>query len=106
MEDLRLRLGVVEAKGVGREVVRRCLEPLGALGAFGRELRATLAAYVENGARVDPTAAALGVHPNTVRHRLRRYEETTGLDLARIDDVVELWWSLERDRIDAEPVPG
>jgi hypothetical protein len=99
MEDLRLRVTVVEAKGVGREVVRRCLDPLAGMGSFGRGLRATLRAYLENGARVDPTAEALGVHPNTVRHRLRRYEEATGLALSRIEDLVELWWALERDRI-------
>jgi hypothetical protein len=97
MEDLRLGLAVVEAEGVGYEVMCRCLDPLTGMGSFGGVLRVTLATYLEHGARVDPTAAALGVHPNTIRHRLRRYEEATGLDLARTDDVVELWWALRRD---------
>jgi DNA-binding PucR family transcriptional regulator len=38
------------------------------------------------------------VHPNTLRHRLRRFEEATGANLRRPTDLVELWWALERRR--------
>jgi DNA-binding PucR family transcriptional regulator len=42
----------------------------------------------------------LHVHPNTLRHRLRRYEQATGASLRRQADLVELWWALERRRLD------
>jgi DNA-binding PucR family transcriptional regulator len=49
--------------------------------------------------RVDDTARALHVHPNTLRHRLRRFEETTGTTLRDPRHMVELWWALERRRL-------
>ena len=48
--------------------------------------------------RVEDAARALHVHPNTLRHRLRRFEEATGAALRRPTDLVELWWALERRR--------
>ena len=37
--------------------------------------------------------------PNTLRHRLRRFEEATGATLRDPRDLVELWWALERRRL-------
>jgi DNA-binding PucR family transcriptional regulator len=39
------------------------------------------------------------VHPNTLRHRLRRFEEITGADLGRSQDLFRVWWALERRRL-------
>jgi DNA-binding PucR family transcriptional regulator len=36
------------------------------------------------------TAAVLGLHPNTVHHRLRKLGELTGRDLRRFEPVQEL----------------
>ena len=36
---------------------------------------------------------------NTLRHRLRRFEEATGATLRDPRDLVELWWALERRRL-------
>jgi hypothetical protein len=47
--------------------------------------------------RVDPAAERLFVHPNTVRYRLRRYEEITGAELAETEDAFRVWWVLQRD---------
>ena len=41
----------------------------------------------------------LDVHPNTVRHRLERFEEITGRSLRETETVVELWWALQRRRL-------
>ena len=38
--------------------------------------------------RTDETARALHMHPNTLRHRLRRFEEATGADLDRATDLL------------------
>ena len=53
--------------------------------------------------RIDETARALHVHPNTLRHRLRRYEEATGASLRRPADLIELWWALERRQLGRKP---
>jgi DNA-binding PucR family transcriptional regulator len=38
----------------------------------------------------------LAVHPNTLRYRLRRFEEMTNASLRRTEDLFETWWALER----------
>ncbi|MET7774091.1 helix-turn-helix domain-containing protein [Nocardia sp. NPDC005366] len=38
-----------------------------------------------------------GVHRNTVRKRSTRFAEMTGLDLDRTDDLIVVWWLLNRD---------
>jgi hypothetical protein len=47
---------------------------------FHRQLAETGLAYLERGGRIDLTARALHVHPNTVKHRLRRLAELTGFE--------------------------
>ena len=46
--------------------------------ATGSELAATLRAYLDGGGAVVPVARALFMHPNTLRHRLRRVADLTG----------------------------
>jgi PucR C-terminal helix-turn-helix domain/GGDEF-like domain len=55
------------------------------------QLVATLGAWLDGGGSLTRTAAALYVHPKTVRYRLRRVEELTDRDL-----------SAQRDRFDAQ----
>lgn len=55
------------------------------------QLVATLGAWLDGGGSLTRTAAALYVHPKTVRYRLRRVEELTRRDL-----------SAQRDRFDAQ----
>jgi DNA-binding PucR family transcriptional regulator len=50
------------------------------LAAAGGELSRTLASYLEGGGALESCARALFVHANTVRYRLRRVTEVTGLD--------------------------
>jgi DNA-binding PucR family transcriptional regulator len=66
---------------------------------FHRELVGTAMAYLDHGQRLDHTAAALHVHPNTVRYRLRRLHELTGVPLVpgapgTVLATVDLWWAL------------
>jgi hypothetical protein len=105
LSDLSIRPAVLVDQALGDAFVARYLEPLAALGRHGPEVETTLRAWFENGMRIDDTARALFVHPNTLRHRLRRFEEATTADLHRASDVIELWWALERRRLeDAPPV--
>ena len=69
---------------------------------FHRELASTALAYLDHGQRLDHTAAALHVHPNTVRYRLRRLHEITGMpsiaaepgERLTVLEIVRLWWAL------------
>ena len=50
----------------------------------------TLEEFLRHRGNVSSTARALYVHPNTLRQRLRRIQELTGLDLRRDD-----WLAIE-----------
>lgn len=52
----------------------------GTVAALTDDLRTTLATYLEGGAVLEACARELFVHPNTVRYRLRRVSELTGLN--------------------------
>ncbi|RZQ65770.1 PucR family transcriptional regulator [Amycolatopsis suaedae] len=69
---------------------------------FHRQLAFTALAYLDNDRRLDHTAAALHVHPNTVRYRLDRLREITGLsveagapgDQPGVLRGLRMWWGL------------
>ncbi|WP_433361374.1 PucR family transcriptional regulator [Actinoplanes sp. CA-142083] len=74
---------------------------LGALAPsddFHRELVATALAYLDHGQRLDLTAGALHLHPNTVRYRLRRLQDLTGFGTPAeglpVLETVRWWWAL------------
>ncbi|WP_143220520.1 helix-turn-helix domain-containing protein, partial [Actinomadura sp. CNU-125] len=77
---------------------------------FHRELAETALAHLDHGGRIEPTAAALHVHGNTVKYRVRRLQELTGRPLpapadgAAVARAAHLWWAL-RHWLDA-PAPG
>jgi PucR C-terminal helix-turn-helix domain len=64
----------------------------------GDEILHTVDTWLAVGMRVEPAAERLFVHPNTVRYRLRRYEELTGTDLGITEEAFRVWWALQRDR--------
>jgi PucR C-terminal helix-turn-helix domain len=99
LADLSIRPAILADEALGDAFAARYLAPLTALGRLGSELESTLRTWLENDMRIDETARALHVHPNTLRHRLRRFEEATGATLRDPDDLVELWWALERRRL-------
>lgn len=63
--------------------------PLGSLerhdSQHGSDLVATAKAFLEHGGDVANSSAALHVHPNTLRNRLRRGKEMCGVDLTDAD---------------------
>ena len=110
LADLSIRPAILSDEALGQAFTGRHLAPLHALGRLGAELEDTLRVYLEQDMRIEETAKALHVHPNTLRHRLRRFEETTGASLRRPADLIELWWALERRRLGrtapAPPAPA
>jgi sugar diacid utilization regulator len=68
------------------EFVRRWLGPLLDYDARkGSQLVATVAAYLESGGSYDATASALSLHRNSLRYRLQRIRDISGLDLTDAD---------------------
>ena len=99
LADLSIRPAILADEALGDAFVARYLEPLAGMGRLGAELETTLRAWFDQEMRVEDTAKALHVHPNTLRHRLRRFEEATGATLRDPRDLVELWWALEHRRL-------
>lgn len=78
---------------------------------FHRLLAETALVYLAHGSRADLAAVALHVHPNTVKHRLRRLAELTAFDAAgdpaepgdALAHAVRWWWSLRAWLAHAKP---
>jgi DNA-binding PucR family transcriptional regulator len=77
----------------------------GALSRAGGELLETLDAFFAAGGVLESAARTLFVHPNTVRYRLRRVGEVTGLSPLAPRDAFALRLALTVGRLDLAP-PG
>jgi hypothetical protein len=69
-------------------------------------LTETLSAFVECGGSLEATARALFVHPNTVRYRLRRITDLTGLAPTDPRDRWALTLALSLGRLDEQAAAG
>jgi DNA-binding PucR family transcriptional regulator len=75
------------------------LPGLDPVNPFHRQLAETVLAYLDHSQRLESTAAALHVHPNTVKYRIRRFAELTGRppvlrNGSAIEDGAHWWWAL------------
>jgi sugar diacid utilization regulator len=73
---------------------------------YGTELVTTLATYLEHDANLAATAGTLFTHRHTVRYRLDRVAELSGLDVARTDDREKLSLGLKAMRLLGKRVPS
>jgi DNA-binding PucR family transcriptional regulator len=82
------------------DVRRRALAPLEELrGTTRGRLEDTLRAYLDHAGRMEPTAHALGVHPQTVRYRVSQLRDLLGAALDTADGRLMLAVALRaRDR--------
>jgi PucR C-terminal helix-turn-helix domain len=99
IDQLGLLPAVIADRDVGDEIVRRIIEPVLAHGKPGATLLATVERYLDNDLRLELTAEQMFLHVNTVRYRLRRFEELSGTSLRHVDDLVQVWWALRRRSI-------
>jgi DNA-binding PucR family transcriptional regulator len=81
-----------------RKLVATCIDPVAAAGG---ELLPTLVAFLESGNALESCARTLFVHPNTVRYRLRRVRELTGLQPGTPRDALVLRIALMTARLGA-----
>ncbi|GGO44431.1 hypothetical protein GCM10012286_30630 [Streptomyces lasiicapitis] len=85
------------------DLSRRCLAPLDHCGpAHGRRLAQTLLAWLETRGGAPEVAARLGVHPQTVRYRLRQIRELWGDEVDDPDRRFELELVLRARRLRGE----
>lgn len=85
----------------GEELVATVYTPIAAAGG---ELLETVAAYVEGAGSIDGAARLLFVHANTVRYRLRRVTELTGLHATEPRDGFLLHVALVHGRLQSAEV--
>lgn len=90
-------------RGGGALVARRLLDPLSSLPADdSARLLAAAAAWFAANTAWDPAARELGIHRHTLRARLDRLGQVTGLDLDAFEGRAELWAALELVEDDGE----
>jgi PucR C-terminal helix-turn-helix domain len=94
--ELGLMPSVLADADVSRGVLERYVRPLEHEGRAGTTVLDTIRQYLEHDCQVPETAAVLGVHRNTVRYRISRFEERTGCSLRRTETLAEVWWALRR----------
>jgi hypothetical protein len=83
-------------EGVRRLFRERLLGPLRDYDRrHGSDLMATLRAFLDCSGSWNKCAAALHIHVNTLRYRIRRIEELTGRDLGSLETRVDFFLALE-----------
>ena len=97
--DLAVQAAAHAQPRLGRFLAEQRLSRLDPAEAYHRLLAQTALTYLEHGRRVESAAAALHVHPNTVKHRLRRFAALTDFDEPpepgdTLEHSVRWWWAL------------
>lgn len=98
LSDLGPRPLVLSAVRTAAGLSSRHLAELDGAGRSGGVIEETIRVYLECDQQVGVVARRLTVHRNTVRYRVNRFHELTGLDVRRTEDLVTAWWLLNRRR--------
>lgn len=98
LAELGPRPLVLAAAPVAAGLAARHLAALDGPGRANTDIEETTRVYLECDQDVRETARRLAVHQNTVRYRVQRFHDLTGLDLKRTEDLVTTWWLLNRRR--------
>ncbi len=101
--DLSWRVAVVAEPELSELLIDRYLRPLEAEGEFGALVEESVRRYLDSGRHIRDVARSAHVHVNTVRYRLRRFEELTGTSLDAADTAVELGWALAARELRTPP---
>lgn len=72
------------------------LAGLDTLGDLGSGVATTVWTLLQLNQNVDEAARVLHMHRNTIRYRLNRFREVTGLDIKLTEHYVLAWWCLAR----------
>jgi hypothetical protein len=99
ISDVAARAGAVAGRGFTEIAYQRCFASLPQPRDQRWTFEATLAAHLAHDLRFDETARGLHIHPNTLRYRIHRFEELSGLRVDHTEDTVTIWWALQHLRI-------
>ncbi|MFG1921764.1 PucR family transcriptional regulator [Cryptosporangium sp. NPDC048952] len=99
LDSVGVHSAVMLDHAVGDALLARYVEPVLAVGRSGADVLVTVRSYINNHLSFDRAAADLFVHPNTVRYRVRRFEQETGVSLRDNSTFIAVWWALERYRL-------
>lgn len=105
LETLSWRMGITASPETTELLRCRHLAPLQGEGEFGRFLLETVRAYLEHRMSIPRAAASIPVHVNTLRYRLKRFQELTGADLHEPQDLIEVSWALATEHRSASQDP-
>ncbi len=94
VDRLSWRMGILTSPEATALLHARHLEPVLAEGPFGEVVLEALGAYLEHGMSIPLAAASIPVHVNTLRYRLKRYQELTGADVHELQTLIEASWAL------------
>ena len=92
--DIGWRLAGASAPEVHGYLESRYLEPVRSHGAFGNEILQSVSAYLTHDRSIPRAAGSIPLHVNTLRYRLKRFEELTGSSLASTDTIIEVSFAL------------
>ncbi|MEU8515132.1 helix-turn-helix domain-containing protein [Kitasatospora sp. NPDC048722] len=100
LTDLAVAVATDGAPELGTLLAADLLSGLAPADPAHRVLAATALTYLDHGRRIAATAQALHVHPNTVKHRLRRLSGRTAFGTPstaddQLTDAVRWRWALE-----------
>jgi hypothetical protein len=100
LATLGIHAAIVSDVDVGTTLTRRYVEPF-EQSAAGDAILETVEQFLKNDLNVETTARVLGVHSNTIRLRLNRFEEKTGCSLRDAEGIAEIWWAVQRRQLTA-----
>ncbi len=86
---------VTKADALGERLSTERFRELDERGTNGLEIERTVAILLDLDRNLEATAQQLNLHRNSVRHRVERFHELTGLDIRRTEDFVTIWWLLK-----------
>lgn len=92
--ELSVLLAVSAYEDVGELLYTRLILPISSTRT-GDEILCTVAEFLVRHCSVAETSKALDIHQNSVRYRLTRYAELTGVDITNTDTLVEIWWAFK-----------
>jgi hypothetical protein len=96
--DLGLRSAILAMPVTSQELMAKYVSSVDASTPMAADLLHTVETFLGCQRRFQHTAQVLNMHVNSLRHRLERYREISGADLADTETVAEVWWALQYRR--------
>lgn len=92
--DMAIEIVLGEEPRLSAELSDSWFSRLPRADPYARSLVHTLLVHLDHAERLEATAGALFVHPNTVRYRLTRLQELAGIESPRdMDGRARMWWA-------------